>query len=188
MILPKLNILRNTMLLTGLICLSQYSFAQVSLTAGELKISLNKQGSVTELSNLSRGKNYSYTDTLSSLITLVSKDNRYQASSMKYDQAQKKITLSYKETGVNIDVKASIKSSHLVLEIIRAVPESKIDAIIWGPFPNIIGQTIGEIIGVVRDGEVSLGIQVLNIKTLGGDYPSKEGSTWARGIAAVPSK
>jgi hypothetical protein len=78
MIIPKLNILRNTILFTGLICLSQYSFAQLSLTAGELKISLNKQGSVTELSNLSRGKNYSYTDTLSSLITLVSKDIRYR--------------------------------------------------------------------------------------------------------------
>jgi hypothetical protein len=188
MSLSKLIIIRNTILFAVLICLSQYSFAQVSFTAGELKMSLNKQGSVTELINSSTGKNYSSSDTISSLITLVSKDIRYQASSMKYDQVQKKITLGFKETGVSIDVRATSKATHLVLEIIKAEPMSKIDAIIWGPFPNTISKTIGEIIGVVRDGETSLGIQVLNIKTLGGDYPSKEGSTWERGIAAVPSK
>jgi len=188
MIFSKLNTLRVTILFFGLICLFQSSFAQVSFISGELKMSLNKQGSVTELSNLSTGKNYISTDTLSPLITLVSKNIRYQPSSMNYDKVQKKITLGFKEAGVSIDVRTTSKSTHLVLEIIKAAPESKIDAIIWGPYPNIIAKTIGEIIGVVRDGEVSLGIQVLNIKTMGGDYPSAEGSTWARGIAAVPSK
>ncbi len=187
MIFPKSNILRVTILFFGLIWLSQSSFAQVSFIAGELKMSLSKQGSVTELSNLSTGKNYISTDTLSPLITLVSKNIRYQPSSMNYDKVQKKITLGFKEAGVSIDIRTTSKSTHLVLEIIKAAPESKIDAIIWGPYPNIIAKTIGEIIGVVRDGEVSLGIQVLNVKTMGGDYPSAEGSTWARGIAAVSS-
>jgi hypothetical protein len=188
MIFYKLNILRITILFFGLICLSQSSFAQASFTSGELKMSLNKQGSVTELSNSSTGKNYISTDTIAPLITLISKNLRYQSSSMNYDKVEKKITLGFKEAGVSIEVRTTLKSTHLVLEIIKAVPESKIDAIIWGPYPNTIAKTIGEIIGVVRDGEVSLGIQVLNIKTMGGDYPSAEGSTWARGIAAVSSK
>jgi hypothetical protein len=188
MIFSKLKILRNTLFFSGLICLSHYSLAQVSFTSGELKISLNKQGAITELANSLTGKNYIYTDTLSSLITLVSNNTRYQSASMSYDKIQKKITLGFKEAGVSIDVRVTSKNTHLVLEIIRASPESKIDAIIWGPIPNTISKTIGEIIGVVRDGEISLGIQVLNIKTLGGDYPTKEGSTWARGIAAVPAK
>ena len=186
--LSKLNIFRNLILLTGLICLSNISIAQQSFSAGELKMGLNKQGSITELSNSSTGKNYLSTDTLSPIITLVSNDKRYQPGSMTYDKIQKKITLAYPETGVSIDIRVSSKNTHLVLEIIRASPENKIDAIIWGPIPNTISKTIGEIIGVVRNGEISLGIQVLNIKTLGGDYPSLEGSTWARGIAAVPSK
>ena len=186
--LSKLTIFRNLILLTGLICLSNISIAQQSFSAGELKMGLNKQGSITELSNSSTGKNYLSTDTLSPIITLVSNDKRYQPGSMTYDKIQKKITLGYPTTGVSIDVRVSSKNTHLVLEIIRAAPERMIDAIVWGPFPNTISKTIGEIIGVVRDGEISLGIQVLNIKTLGGDYPTREGSTWARGIAAVPSK
>jgi hypothetical protein len=151
-------------------------------------MSINKQGSITELSNSLTSKNYLSLDTLSPIITLVSNDIRYKPASMAYDKIQKKITLAYPTTGVSIDVRVSSKNTHLVLEIIRAAPESKIDAIVWGPIPNTISKTIGEIIGVVRDGEISLGIQVLNIKTLGGDYPTREGSTWARGIAAVPAK
>ncbi len=186
--LSKLNIFRNIIFLTGLICLSTISIAQQSFSAGELKMGLNKQGSITELSNSLTGKNYLSTDTLSPLITLVNNDIRYQPGSMTYDKIQKKITLAYPATGVTIDIRVISKNTHLVLEIIRAAPESKIDAIVWGPIPNTISKTIGEIIGVVRDGEISLGIQVLNIKTLGGDYPTREGSTWARGIAAVPTK
>jgi hypothetical protein len=188
MIFSKLTIFINITLFTGLICLSNISIAQQSFTSGELKMSLNKQGSITELSNSSTGKNYLSIDTLSPLITLVSNDIRYQPASMTYDKAQKKITLAYPAKGVSIDIRAISKNTHLVLEIIRAAPESMIDAIVWGPIPNTISKTIGEIIGVVRDGEISLGIQVLNIKTLGGDYPTREGSTWARGIAAVPAK
>lgn len=188
MIISKLNLLRNAILFSGLICLSQYSFAQVSFTSGELKMSLNNQGSVTELTNSATGKNYIYADTISPLITLVSKSIRYQPSSMIHDKVQKKITLEFKEAGVSIEVRTISKNTHLVFEIIKAVPGNKIDAIIWGPYPTTIGKTIGEIIGVVRDGEVSLGIQVLNLKTLGGDYSGGEGSTWARGIAAVSSK
>jgi hypothetical protein len=188
MIFSKLNIVKNTILFTGLFCLSNSSIAQQSFTSGELKMSLNKQGSITELSNSLTGKNYLSLDTLSPLITLVSNDIRYKPASMAYDKIQKKITLEYPTTGVSIDVRVSSKNTHLVLEITRAAPERVIDAIVWGPIPNTISKTIGEIIGVVRDGEISLGIQVLNIKTLGGDYPTREGSTWARGIAAVPAK
>jgi hypothetical protein len=188
MIFSKLNVARNLILFACLLCLSRSSNAQVSFISGELKMSINKQGSITELSNSLTSKNYLSLDTLSPLITLVSNDIRYKPASMAYDKIQKKITLAYPTTGVSIDVRVSSKNTHLVLEIIRAAPESKIDAIVWGPIPNTISKTIGEIIGVVRDGEISLGIQVLNIKTLGGDYPTREGSTWARGIAAVPAK
>jgi len=45
--------------------------------------------------------------------------------------------------------------------------------ITWGPYHTRIGQTIGETVGVVRDSTYALGIQSLNLKTLGG-YPWNE--------------
>lgn len=92
MIFSKLNVVRNLSLFVCLLCLNQHANAQVSFISGELKMSLNKQGSLTELSNSATGKNYLYTDTLSGLITLVSNSIRLQPTTMNYDKTQKKIT------------------------------------------------------------------------------------------------
>jgi len=43
----------------------------------------------------------------------------------------------------------------------------------WGPYLTTIGEIIGETVGVVRDDDFALGIQALNLKTLGG-YPYYE--------------
>ncbi len=164
--------------------LTTIAHAQVSFTSGELRISLNKQGYFTEISNTATGKNYLYTDTVAPLMTLVSNKTRLLPSSLSYNKSQKKVTVKYNQAGVNIDIKVSDKPTHLVLEIVKAEPEGKIDAVVWGPFPTVINKIVGEVIGVVRDGETAIGMQVLNVKTLGGDFPNSEGSTWERGIAA----
>ncbi|MGW8267498.1 MAG: hypothetical protein ACWGSQ_14115, partial [Longimicrobiales bacterium] len=44
---------------------------------------------------------------------------------------------------------------------------------LWGPYPTTIGETIGETVGVVREGGFAMGIQALNPRTLGG-YPWNE--------------
>lgn len=134
------------------------------------------------------GKNLLAADTTAPLVTLVSNKKRYLPSGMKFTKATNIITLSFQQAGVSIQVKLLPKGSYLVMELIKAEPESSVDAIVWGPIPTIIKETVGEVIGVVRDTETSIGLFVLNTKTLGGDYPNKEGSTWARGIAAKSYK
>jgi hypothetical protein len=99
----------------------------------------------------------------------------------------KVVSLSFAPHQATVDVQVQAKATHLVLSIVRAEPARHIDAIVWGPYPTTIAKTVGEIIGVVRDGETAIGLQVLNAKTLGGDLPNDEGSTWARGIAATPT-
>jgi hypothetical protein len=163
-----------------------YAQAQVSFTSGDFTLSLNNSGYLTALSH--NNQNYLYPDTLAPLLTLVSGNIKSQPSSLVYNKKLSKLTLGFKQADVNIDIKVTPKTTHLVLEIVNAAPEPKIDAIIWGPVPTTVKKTVGEVIGVVRDGEIALGMQVLNIKTLGGDLPNNEGSTWERGIAAKSTR
>ncbi|MBK6947042.1 MAG: hypothetical protein IPH16_02225 [Haliscomenobacter sp.] len=60
--------------------------------------------------------------------------------------------------------------------MIKALPEAAIDKVVWGPFATTIGETVGEIVGVVRNGQFALGIQSLNVKTVGGSLPPAKDS------------
>lgn len=159
--------------------------AQVQFTSGSLKLGLDKKGFFTELSNQQSGKNYLYADTLSALLTVVSNNKKYLPATLVYNASSKTISLKYKPLDVTIEIKVTPKNTYLTLEIVKATPAKNIDAIIWGPFSTTIHKTVGEVIGVVRDNEVAVGIQVLNVKTLGGNFPNNEGSSWGRGIAAT---
>jgi hypothetical protein len=159
--------------------------AQLNFTAGELSLGVTEGGRLSGLFNSKTKINYLAPDIEAPILSVVREGNRYLPSTASFNSVNKSLLLSYSEIGTTIEILIVSRETHLVLELIRATPEEKIDAVIWGPFPTTIGKTIGEIIGVVRDDQVALGLQVLNIETLGGDYPNNEGSTWARGIAAL---
>ena len=161
-----------------------YSYAQVDYSAGSLRVKLDKKGFLSQLSNIESEKNYLSTDTSAPLLTLVSNKVNYLPSSLSFNKSAATVKLKYEQAGVSISIKILSKKNYLLLEIVNATPEKNIDAIIWGPFPTTINKTVGEVIGVVRDDEIAIGMQVLTIKTIGGDYPNTEGSSWARGIAA----
>lgn len=160
---------------------------QAILVAGDLNISFSKQGSFTGIIDIKTGTNYLYQDTLAPFITLIFNEKRYLPETFKYDASRGIVTLGFSQVKVKIDVKVLFRKTHLTFEVLKAEPASKIDGLVWGPIPTIISKTIGEIIGVVRDENIAIGIQVLNPKTLGGDY-NKEGMTWNRGEAALKKK
>ena len=157
---------------------------QTTLVAGDLKVSLDKQGNFTEITDNRTAVNYLYRDTLAPFIALIANQKRYLPQSLKYDGSRGIITLTYPEIKAKVEVKVMIRKNHLTFEVTKAEPADRIDGLVWGPIPTKISKTVGEIIGVVRDNNVGLGIQVLNPKTLGGDY-NKEGMTWSKGEAAV---
>lgn len=161
--------------------------AQVTLSAGALQVGLSRQGAVTELRNTTSGADYLDLNHPAPLLTVVSDNERYLPTALALSKVRsgKLLTLEYAPIGVRIVVRVREQPTHLALDIVSASPAARIDAVIWGPYPTIITKTVGEVIGVVRDGKVAVGLQVLNMKTLGGDLPNNEGSTWARGIAAT---
>ncbi|MBL0169708.1 MAG: hypothetical protein IPP90_03110 [Gemmatimonadaceae bacterium] len=161
--------------------------AQTALSSGALQVALDKRGVLTTFRNSVLDVNFLMAEHNAALLTLVSDAKRYAPTAMRVASSPsgKTLTLQYAPTGVRIVVRVREEPTHLALEIVSAIPEGKIDAVVWGPYVTPVTQTIGEVIGVVRDGRVAVGLQILNMKTLGGDLPNSEGSTWARGIAAV---
>jgi len=158
--------------------------AQTTLVAGNLKISFNRQGTFTEITDLKSGENYLYKDTLAPFVTLVSDGKRFLPDLLKYNESSGVIALTYSKIKAKVEIKVFLRVTHITFEVIKAEPALLIDGLVWGPVPTTISKTIGEIIGVVRDEKTGLGIQVLNPKTLGGDF-NKEGMTWNRGDAAI---
>ena len=81
--------------------------------------------------------------------------------------------LSYDGVDVTVEVTVEIKPTHLTFELISVTPKTAVELVSWGPYPTTIRETIGETVGVVRNGIFAIGIQALNAKTLGG-IPSRE--------------
>ncbi len=171
-----------------LVLFCQAAFSQqkrvVKLFTNDQVISLNEKGEIFEWKNGGSGENFIPKDSTAPLITLVSKGQRYKPDIVSCDRGRAVIFLEYSGTGVMIRVSVKSRPTHLSLEIIKAEPSALIDAVVWGPIPTTIGKTVGEVIGVVRNEKTAIGLQVLNIKTLGGNYQNNEGSYWGRGFAA----
>jgi hypothetical protein len=71
-------------------------------------------------------------------------------------------------------------------ELVEVTPAGLIDRVQWGPIATSIGQTVGEVIGVVRNSDFAVGLQILNVKTLGGLSLNEEGRDPSRGQTARP--
>ena len=62
------------------------------------------------------------------------------------------------------------KTSHLVFELTDCRPNDRVELAVWGPYHTTIKKVIGETVGVVQGESFAVGLQALNVKTLGG-YP-----------------
>ncbi len=87
-----------------------------------------------------------------------------------WNAAGNECTLRYGDAGVTVVVRAEAKPTHLTLEIVSVSPREKVSCVAWGPYPTTVSGIIGEVVGVVRDGDGTgdaVGIQALNPKTIG---------------------
>lgn len=96
------------------------------------------------------------------------------------------VSLVYKPVNITALVNVIQKNTHITFELIKLGAKDKVNAIIWGPYPTIINKTIGEVVGIVRDGAYAIGIQSLNPKTVGGVLSNSEGANESRGSTAHP--
>jgi len=160
------------------------SAAQATLTTTDLRIRIDGRGQVASLFNPARGAEYLAAGRPAPLLQIRIGTRVELPASMTWDGRAGVATLRFEPSGAWVQVKAAARPTHLALSITRVEPVGIVDAVTWGPYPITIGETVGEIIGMVRDATFAVGLQVLNIKTLGGIPAHDEGSDPSRSRVA----
>lgn len=139
-----------------------YHFPAWSLTA-------DGKGFITSFKDNHTGINYIIPGQPAPLVSIKTKDTLLLPQKARYSNNFHQVQLEF-ERDIIITVRITEKKNHLTFEITGVKNEDRIDALVWGPYPNSIGESVGETIGITQNKDFTLGLQALNLKTLGG-YP-----------------
>lgn len=141
---------------------------EINYSTENLQIAINEKGFITKLVDKSSTKNY-VVKNKSSLVSLKIKDSIYFPQKADFSKEKELILLSF-DNNFFVEINVKQKKSHITFEVVSVSGQEKIDALIWGPYHSTINKSIGETIGIVQNDDFTIGLQALNIKTLGG-YP-----------------
>ena len=161
------------------------SAQQISLRTDDLNLTISPGGQVTEMLNPSTGKNYLPIGEKAPLLRIHVGSEWEDPARAVFNSKSGVITLNFPGSKISAEIKVAQNKSHLTFRLIRLSAKEKVNAVCWGSYPTIIGKTIGEVIGVVRDGDFAIGLQTLNAKTLGGVLKNDEGADESRGSVAI---
>ena len=157
--------------------------AAVVLETECLSIQIDDTGVVNSLLDRSNHVDYLVPNQPAPLLSLRVAGRFQVPKTARYEDGEGTLTLQY-GNGIEAVVLMGEKKTHVTFEVVSVTSEKKADLAVWGPYPTKIGETIGETVGVVRNDRFALGIQALNVKTLGG-YPTAENDVMpGRGDAA----
>jgi len=170
--------------LLAFLCGAGPAAAQVDLAADGLRVRIDLRGQVTSVSDPASQHEYLAAGQPAPLLAVKVGGKLEEPTALRWDARAGVATLQYAGGGVRVRVKGARKPTHVVFEIAGVEPANVVDAVIWGPYPTTIRETVGEIIGVARDAEYAIGLQVLNIKTIGGYPLNDEGSDPSRSNVA----
>ena len=148
--------------------------ARLETDASALEI--GRDGSLRSWTRRSDGHDYLATNQPAPLLSLGTSGTLLAPEAADWDATRQRLTLRFGKAGWTAVVQARTHATHLSLELVEVTPAGGADLALWGPYPTRIRKTVGEVVGVVRDDTFALGLQALNIKTLGGYPENDEGS------------
>ena len=144
-----------------------------TFTTRESSFRVNEQGSLSAITRQSDGRNYLAPHQPAPLLSLRIAGKWLSPTNCAWDAGSGRLTLRYPAENARAVVAATAKPTHVVFQTVEVEPAPDVELVLWGSYPIAIRETVGEVIGVVRDREFAVGIQALNLKTLGG-YPNRE--------------
>lgn len=136
------------------------------------RITISPKGNLIALADPTSGKNHLPSGPPAPLMQIRKQNVYYQPVSATFNENKGGLELVFQDS-TRAKIRIERKESHLVLTLEKITNADSLDLVVWGPFPTSISETIGETVGVVRDSTFAIGIQALNLKTLGG-YPTEE--------------
>jgi hypothetical protein len=148
----------------------------VQLQTESATLNIGSNGALIAFSRRSDGLDYLAKNQPAPLLSLRSNGTLHAPDQATWDATAQRLTLRFAKPGLSAQIRVVSKPSHLSFELIEISPASSADWAVWGPYPTSIRKTVGEVVGVVRDDTFALGLQALNIKTLGGYPENDEGS------------
>lgn len=146
----------------------------VTLQTDHLRLELGEKGEVTGLINRHNNVNHVPDGQPGVLLRIRSAGQDLTPSNLSVQGRQ---LLFAFENGLRLEVQAREHERYLRFELVGVSNPEQVEAVFWGPFNTTIGDTIGEVVGVVRSSDFALGIRALNIKTIGGKLQNEEGFT-----------
>ena len=171
-----------------MLCISGPAFSapvQGDYGSDTFRLKVDERGQVTRFYDATHDRERLAPEQPAPLVAVKSGDTTLAPTAAEFLQGPEVIRLRYGTDGITVEVAVEEKDTHVVFEIVRAEPLDRLDAVVWGPYPVSINQTVGEVVGVVRDNDYAIGIQALNVKTVGGYPDSEEGLSGFRGQTAV---
>jgi hypothetical protein len=142
------------------------------ISAGRLQIALDREGRITGLLDADRERECLPAGRAAPLLTVVVGKEPLAPASATYDEGRGRIGLVYGQGEATAEVRVKVRPTHATFEVASIEGKDRVEAVVWGPYPTTISETIGEIVGVVRNGEFAVGIQALSRHTLAG-YPGQ---------------
>ena len=131
------------------------------------RIALDGHGFLTSLASRESGREYLAAAKPSPILSLYENGKPILPSSAKYNRAKQTLTLAF-PNGATATVAILQKEKYIRLQLLALDRRGGVDNVVWGPIHTTISQTIGDIIGVVRDGEWAVGMLALDDKTTQG--------------------
>lgn len=164
--------MKNCLLfIAGLFMILNLSAKNIVLENSYFKIAIDERGYVVSIYDKLKSTEYLAEGQNAPLLSIRYKGQIEPPSQLK--QKNNKLTLLFGKNKVEAQIQTVVKANYISFELSAITSAENVELVIWGPYPTTIRETIGESVGVVRNGQFAFGIQSLNVKTLGG-YPTEE--------------
>lgn len=147
------------------------AFAQIQLETSAFGLDIDNRGHVAGLRDRLHNRNY-LPDAQEAPLLSICIDGKIELPGHGRKDGEE-IVLQFPDNDITARIRTRVYERYLSFELVEISHVEKIDWVLWGPFPTAIGETVGECVGVVRNADFAIGIQALNVKTLGG-YPSED--------------